>query len=185
MSIFLSGVPVDLGPDINPAYQPHRVKLSITGNGTGSVDGAIDASAVGVELYVDSDGGVGATTFDVRQVVVTIADNGFFRADEYGNLSTLTTGVEIEHRTSADALIRKITAAPVQANRDWGRNAGANFELLDAGSLQQRVLLVTVSLASWHDQGLVLASGEKLVTTLDDDFSGLQIHEFLAVGYTG
>jgi hypothetical protein len=163
-------------PVHNTDFQPHNAFL-LDG---ASNNGAVDASVTAATYEVDST--EGTTAFVVRELLVAIEDTGSIDVGQYGNGVTLTNGVLVELRDSVDALIRTLSAAPIVTNMDWAAHMAADHTLATFGSGANN-LFIRVPFASHGEQGLLLAGGDKLVVTLNADFTGLVSHTFLAVGY--
>ncbi len=163
-------------PAHNSDFQPFRAFLL---NGA-SNDGAIDASGGAVDFEVDDAAATSALI--IRELIVAIEDQGSIDVGRYGNGVQLTTGINVEWRNAADAVQRTLSAAPIITNMDWASHMGGEHTLATFGSGANH-LFIRVPIDSHGEQGLLLTGGDKLVVVLEDNFTNLTAHTFLAVGY--
>jgi hypothetical protein len=119
----------------------------------------------------------------INRMIVSVADTVGMQAEEYGNLgAALTNGIKVEVHNSG-GLLYSLTDPdyPVKSNAGWGYTC-YDAQLLSWGAGDELLVVrwtfghtgTPVLLRSWK--------GEKLVVTLNDNFTGLLYHGFNAQG---
>ncbi|MCK5644352.1 MAG: hypothetical protein KAJ19_26370 [Gammaproteobacteria bacterium] len=175
---------------INGIYTPSSVLpseprldqlLSTNGDGTGTTNANGDFSAVSDDFYIEPGA---AQVYHINKFSVIIETAAAFRAERYGAISALTTGVEILRKQATvetaltPLLIKNIGTWGLYATEEHGltQGSGNNFiafhwDLKDAGV----------------DLALDGAVNDQFIVRLSDDFSAagatLVSHYFLVQGH--
>ena len=158
--------------------------LSTEGNGSGSTSINTDLSA-GASYFINTIRDTVGTEFRVAHLAIVrlmfmVRDSGAFSADEFGNTTALTNGVNIVY-TEASGEQTSLTPLPIKLNAGFG--AYAYDVSLPSGTVDQ-VLLSRWTLSKFLGfPGLVLKPGDKLSADVSDDFSGLLDFTICAQGY--
>ncbi len=149
--------------------------LDTVGNGTGSSDGAVDASGADVVLkYVPTKG------VKIHRMLVFIRDSGAIQAERYGAISNgLTNGI-LMIATDGTESVDLMGGLPVKSNADWSRNC-YDMQPLTFGSGDNFVNVRWTFAKSGIP--LIMEAGDSLEVTLQDDLSGLVEHRFKIEGY--
>ena len=160
--------------------------LSTNGDGTGTTDMAADYS---------DDPGAGATDFTITdpadrdlyisRLIVYLVDGVNIDADGFGTGAALTNGVVLSIKDSADAVLATLTPAPIKTNAQWGQLA-YDVDLKSWGTGNEVIAARWTFTKFLTDTGgstpLVLADGQKLAATVNDDLSGLVAFSITAEG---
>jgi hypothetical protein len=159
--------------------------LSVNGDGSGSSSINTDLSG-GASYYIDRIRDTVGTEFRVAHIAIVrlmfmVRDSGAFSADEFGNTTALTNGVNILY-TEASGEQTSLTPLPIKLNAGFG--AYAYDVSLPSGTVDQVLLSRwTFSKFMGSSAGLVLKPGDKLSADVADDFSGLLDFTICAQGY--
>ncbi len=89
---------------INKDYRPINRFLDTIGNGAGSIDGAVDFSAVATEFFILP---AATQVFDIYELLIYIQDANGLDSGRYGNNINLTNGVII--LTILNSTVRLLT----------------------------------------------------------------------------
>ncbi len=149
------------------------------GSGTKNAVGDYSSSATKFLIKPPSD-----ETFIIERLIVSVEDGGSFDAAKYGNGITLTNGMHVHEEVNGVQKLDLIDAGggqTIKTNADWGALCyDADVKTWGTGN---QVLLVrwTFSKAGAPVR-LDGAIGEELTITLNDDFSALVDHRFMAQG---
>lgn len=133
----------------------------------GSADLNVDGSVTPVEFTVQSTNG---KDWLVREIVVHMQDGGM-TPTEFGGLgAALTNGLLIEVRNkTTDAVILDITGGhPIEDNGEFAHLMSTSSGLIIAAAGDDDFHAVI----DFHD-GMIVASGEKVVVTVQDDLQAL------------
>lgn len=161
------------------ARNNHLYKVFRNGTNTNAVG---NYSATPTKFSVTPDA---RTKYFITDVHIHIQDSGVFDATRYGNGVLLSVGVKIELHDALGAVINTYTdGLLIRTNADW-YHLCHDVEYIVWGSGEG------VLIAKWdinHDDvsnPIVIDGrlGESLVITLNDDFTGLTRHYFIAHGY--
>lgn len=160
--------------------RPFIQLFSTNGDGTGTTVATGNYASAAETFEVANPSSVATTT--IVRMFVTIGDSGSFDAEKYGNGVTLTNGVTLSVVDSSDNLIVDLSPDPIKSNVGWAKYCydaevkswGTGEDFLVARLSFNRFVL---------PNGVELTDGEKMVVTLNDDFSGLTDHVFLAQGF--
>ncbi len=150
--------------------------LDVTGDGTGSTDGAVDGSSTPVLLkYLPT------ATVKIERMLVYIRDGGGFRAEYYGSISAgITNGITVKTYDQSVEDVDLTAGLAVKTNADWARLC-YDATRIDFGS-GDNFLSVRWTFSK-SGRPLTLDNGDELRVTLADDFSDLVEHRFMIQGY--
>ena len=152
--------------------------LDTNGDGTGTKDASGNYSGGSITDFfiqppIDK-------VYDLDRIIIQIEDNGNMDAGSYGNGINLTTGITVQKQDSAgNVLIDLLDGLNIFTNGEWARY---NYDIAstDFGTGANYVHI------RWSfnksGEGIILKNREKLVITLNDNFSGLNGHYFMAQG---
>lgn len=150
--------------------------LDTVGDGTGTMNANGDYSATAQDFFFQPAFGV-----YVFRMIIMIEDTNGMRAEEYGNLGVaLNNGYTIMKKDSDDIVQLDINdSVSIKTNAEIGRS-GFETDIKSWGAGDE-VLLAGCKFA---DTGapLELDRNDKLVVTLNDDFTGLIEHFFMVQG---
>jgi hypothetical protein len=148
--------------------------LDTVGDGSGSTDGAVDASSVDVDLKLTVPAN---RVYSVEELVISIEDNAAIVDDGYGAIAAggLTEGCLLRVKDAAGTVLKDLLAGlTMKRTMDWNqlvtrliKSAGTNFAYYIHIEFQTPI---------------VLAQGHYLELTLQDDCSSLVAHQALAMG---
>ena len=126
-------------------------------------------------------GPAGDAAMVVARILVYVQDTGAFDAEKYGNNITLTNGIDLSIRDSEDALVVQLTPEPIISSGDW---AALAHDVTNAtfGTGDQYLTCRWTFAKFAGGGGLVLNRGQKLVATVEDNFTGLVHHKITAQG---
>lgn len=150
--------------------------LSTGGDGSGVVDAVGNYAAAATEFYIQD------TTryLLIERMIVYVEDVGSMDSGDYGNGITLTNGVKLEVREDNDAVVRDMMAGlPVMHNTDW--QGKCHDLILSSWGLGNEAYSVRWTFGK-SKKSLILAPGQKLSITLEDNFTGLEHHLFQVQG---
>lgn len=155
--------------------------LDTNGDGSGSINGAVDGSVTPVTLKIKP--GVGEGYHIYRMIIHIRSGRVGFDADSYGNLNALTNGIEINIHNSADdsVMVRLCGGFHVRNNAQWGRLC---YDVIadDFGfGFGDRFVTVRWTFSK-SGQPLKLSEDEYLAVTISDNLSNLTEHSFMAQG---
>ena len=105
-----------------------------------------------------------------------------FQSGKYGTDITLTSGIHVRVHDSDDSVHADLTAAdPIITNAQWGALCyDINVDKFGTGNNGSMIVRWTFSNAG---APVTLSAGEYLAVDLEDDYSGLVKHTFMAQGY--
>lgn len=156
-----------------------RQFASTAGDGTGTVNGASDSSAVAVELSVLP---AAAQEYKIEQLVFFVEDNTALAADKVG-ANALTNGIRLQVLDSDDAVVLNIDAGvPIKRLGDLmalGARQQVDSTIAAAGATKFAAFVLD------FPSPIVLsgnAPARRLAVTLNDDLSNLVILKVLALG---
>ncbi len=152
--------------------------LDTVGNGTGTHNAVGNYASTPTEFLL-----IPAKSVLIYRMLITVEDASGFKAEIYGSGVALTNGIDLEVRDEEDNVQELFTDAhSVKTNSHWAmycfdvdvkswRTSGAGDEMLVARWTFSRM-----------GAPLRLREGQKLVIKLNDDFTGLILHHFVAQG---
>jgi len=168
----IEGYPVDQIRDI---FSKH---LSI--DGLGVTDHATGNYAVPTNFELRP---AASEKFVVARMIFFLVDTGTLDSSRYGNALVLTNGLKISKSNGAGVLIDLTNANPIITNADYGHHC-YDVQVLNFG-VGDESLAARWSFFKHGQPGIELngADGEVLRVTLEDNFTGLIGHAFIAQGY--
>lgn len=159
---------------------PFNRFLDLTGDGSGSKDGAADFSTPDDLKIVPSE----AEVLEIHQLKIIIQDVGAFTTILYGAVDVLTAGVgtKIALKDNADADIADFTdGLPIKSNAEFAKLSGATVDMTMGinGAATNQVEVTVKFPVPVKVSG---PAGEYFAATLSDDLSGLVEHWFIVSG---
>lgn len=153
--------------------------LDTTGDGSGTILATGDYSSTSDDFIYQ----VPSSKIAILQrLIITIGDGSNPRPDRYGQNLIITNGMNIKLTESDDTLITYLghsNAHPIITNANWA-SLCYDMSFHTVGSGDNYVMFRwTFSKAGMP---LILSDGDKLVITLNDDFTGLTDHRFMVQG---
>ena len=147
----------------------------------GSTTNAIGNYAAGVERFKITCK-QGSQKLHISRLIVYIEDVGNFQSGKYGTDLVLSEGVHVMVHDAADAMLADLTAAQsIITNAQWGALCyDVTVDKFGTGNNNSLLARWTFSNAG---APVTLSAGEYLAVDLNDDFSGLVKHTFMAQGY--
>ena len=122
-----------------------------------------------------------AEVYRVERMIIHIQDTGAFAAEEYGNLTALTNGVQVRIATDTGT-VYDYTGVTVKSNAQWARQCYDTR--VDTWSVGDEFL---TSRWTFSKAGYPLridgAAGQRLEVYLQDSCTGLVAHNFYVNGY--
>ena len=150
----------------------------VNGDGTGSIEGNIDASATNVVLKVTP--GL-SQTFRISKLIIYIEDKNL-NADGYGGMNALTNGINIHlvrySGEPEEVILWDISSYPIKSNGNW--KSLCYEEILSNYGQQTQSLCYRYDFAG-DGRGSIIIDGankEEFRIILRDDFTSLQTHKF-------
>jgi hypothetical protein len=120
----------------------------------------------------------------IHRMIVEIEDNATFTADNYGGVSTLTNGVELEVRegTTGALILDVLDSEDITSIADWAAHCYDMTEHTFGSGNNFAVARFTFANAG---RPIVLDGdrGEVLIARVNDDLSGLVNHKFMIQGH--
>lgn len=159
-----------------PKGVPISRYLDDAGNGAGSKNANGDYSLAAEEFFISPSD----ETYLITSLVALVGGTGTLTADKYGVIAALTNGVQIKTVSDLAQVVTNWTdGVPIKSNKHlYAKCYDAKQVTFSSGD--EHVV------ARWSFMGsggpVVLHSGYKLVVELNDDFSSLAEHTFLATG---
>ena len=153
--------------------------LSSNGDGTGTTSAIGNYAVTPLSLTFKQ---AEKEVVHIHRILIKVQDTGAFDADKYGNGITLTNGIRLYHRNSADEILEELTAYPVKTSGDW---AGQCFDLnhFTFGTGDEIITVRWTFSKSGIPVILKLHEGEYLEIYLNDNFTGLTDHLFKIDGF--
>lgn len=125
-----------------------------------------------------------STIFRVTRLLVYVKDTAGMVASEYGNLgSALTNGIQIRVHNGTTTVVDLTDGDPITENADYGKFC-YDVQVLGWGAGDDILLARWTFSKAGQDLRLDGDATEALEVILNDDFSGLLSHKFIAQGYT-
>ena len=166
---------------VQSSRQLHRI-LDTVGDGTGSTDGAVDASITPVifKLAPAAD-----EVFELASFNVLIADTAAFDGDDYGGINGgVTNGVNVAIHDGIGLVYNLLPVDPT-SNVGWvALSESSSFnEFTGAAGDDFLIARILFGLRSGNQLRLDGSLGRFLQVTLKDDFTPLSSHFFDARGW--
>lgn len=150
--------------------------LDTVGNGSGTKNAIGDYSASPTQFKLVCPANH-AYTIEMMMIHISSATN--FTLTGYGSLAALTNGVVIG--ATVGGVTNTLNAAdPFKSNDDWAHVSAFVNHLTFVGSGDS--LAIPFSIGDFGTP-LVLAAGDSLFVTLNDNFTGLTSQHFIAHGF--
>lgn len=155
-------------------YPAQRIARFLTDDGLFDGEESLLGDHDSVDFWIAPGAGI---TYLIDKMIVTIEDVGVMTPVLYGGITALTNGVELWVKTAADAvLVRLDSGINIKNNAGWMNLADRVFNdyLAAVAGIVQYVL-------DFKDP-ILLAGGDKLGVTLDDNTAGLVGHHIFVTG---
>ena len=155
--------------------------LDINGDGTGTKEAVGNYSAGVEEFYIEP---AATVSYRVHRLIISLEDTTGMQADEYGNLAAaLTNGVSIQEKDGSGVITDFTDSLPIKTNAGWGALC-YDVDVKSWGQTPTNEFLLARFSFDKFGEGLWLTGelGEYLTVVLNDDFTGLISHKFLAQG---
>lgn len=120
--------------------------------------------------------------WQIARLLVFIQDTAPMDADRYGNNIVLTNGIILKTFRGATEKVNLTNDQPIKTNSQWGKFC-YNTTLSTYGVGEENLAVRWTFLRAGSCIGLDGSKGDKIVITLNDDFSGLSEHTFLFEGF--
>lgn len=147
------------------------------GGGTKNANGDYSSTATDFKLSPAS-----GERFEIARLNVAIGDSGQIDSGKYGNNITLTNGITVAVKNAAGVIVDITDGVPVMRNPDWSHLAGVDALPMEWGTGVGKLVVRFTFERTGVPLQLDGSSGEYLAVTLNDDFSGLSEHYFMAQG---
>ncbi len=160
---------------IEPQYSIYRY-LDTNGDGTGTKS-AIGNYASPTDFYFEAQ-----RVTELHRILISVEDTQGMQAEEYGNLgAALSNGYVIEAKDASDNVLQDYCdGVAVTTNANLGRIC-YDLDLKSWGAGNELLLARFTFTRSGNP--VILSAGQKLVVTLNDDFTGLLSHYFMLQGF--
>lgn len=122
------------------------------------------------------------SVWNIARLLFFLEDFGSLDADKYGNGLVLTNGVTIQVKRGDTVLCNLTNSQPIKSNSHWKKFC-FDVESSAYGTGNQTLGSRWTFAKSGSYIHLVGDLGDKIVVTLNDDFSGLVSHTFLFQGH--
>ncbi len=155
----------------------------LTDDGTESGDhkAAGDYSGPPKRFWIETQGE--ERSLHVASLLFQIQDASVTRSGDYGGMNALGTGLTLDVRDAAWVVKRELIGGlKIKTNGHFMRHT---YDVRDVDFGAGREFLLARFSFCVCDHTVVLEQGERLTVTLNDDFSQLDGHTFLAQGYVG
>ena len=159
--------------------KPVVQQLSTVGDGTGTVE-MVGNYATPTEFSVD-----GPTAPDeylyLERILIFVQDTGVFDAEGWANMGTLTNGIDLKVVDSSDNTLVQLTPAPIKSSGDLAALCH-DVVFADYGT-GENYATARWTFTKFSPDGLVLNNGERLVATVNDNFTVLTKQRMTVQGY--
>jgi hypothetical protein len=170
-------VTIPFTDDHSPVYR----YLDTNGDGTGTKNANVNGSVTPVVFKISPPS---AGKIVLARLIVEVRDTGVFSAEKYGNLATLTNGMQVGFvDDSTGELVTDYTdGLPVKYNAGWG---GLCYDVsLKTWGVGDEVLLVRWTFERAGISPILAPGGDAFGVRVRDDLTGLVEHYFHVQGYS-
>ena len=154
--------------------------LDTNGDGTGTKDATGDYSSSATEFKIVPPAD---ESYSIHRLTVVIEDGNNFEAELYGKGVELINGIAIKVKNGVVSVNDLTNGSPILNNSGWTHLCGANIQLIGWGGNEDQLIVDIV----FTHLGIPLVldgnDGEYLSIELNDNFSGLDGHYFVANGF--
>jgi len=149
--------------------------LDTNGDGTGTKNAIGNQAAT--NFFISPDQG---TYLSIARLLVQITDVGVMLPANYGNLAALGNGIKLV-KVSSDGTVTDYTDGfVIKTNVQWARYCFDAILSLSGGAAENYVNIRWTF--SRGGKPVILLTNDRLEVQLNDDFTGLISHTFLAQG---
>ena len=154
--------------------------LDTVGDGSGDIEMLGDYSGGGIEEFFIAP--TAGEVFVLHRMIIQICDAGIFPSSKYGFNVVLANGIRLEVQNQSGIIYDLLDGQPVKTNSQWERHS---YDVhIDAFTVGDNHLGVNFVFAESGSAILLRGDrGEKLVCTLNDDYSDLTGHVMKVHGY--
>ena len=160
--------------------RPFEHYLDTNGDGTGTRNAVGDYSATPTDFYYQPPVGV---TVELTKLIIHVADKGLFSFDGYGAISAgqVVNGLQVLVERLGQVVLVLTDGEPITDNASMS-HLNTDYQLVhfsnnhDSSSVSFDVATFDTPLQLHGDLG------DKLILRLNDDFTGLDDHHFIAYG---
>lgn len=153
--------------------------LDTNGDGTGTKN-FIGNHAATVAFLAPPAGQI----FRVARLIVSIEDGTGIKAGLYGGLSALPNGITITQEDDGGELVDFCDGVPIKTNGQWGQLCfDVDLKSWSASPTEEMLLVRYTFLRAGQFVRLIGDNGGLLAVNLNDNFTGLLAHRFMAQGY--
>lgn len=157
-----------------------NIHLDTIGNGSGDINAIGDYSSIPQTFSMQPPVG---KVFVVTEFVIHVTDNSVFSSQNYGGLSKLTNGIIITVEDDKVGVIIQVTNNSIIKTNDDINRLAANFQIIPYGASDQSIVACFSSDSFGVPVSLDGSQNQRIVVLLNDDFSGLISHYFIAHGH--
>jgi len=159
--------------------RPFVQYFSTNGDGTGTINAVGNYAAAATEFKLAPPAG---ERYEVGCVLITIKDSGSLDADLYGNGVALTNGIDFHLEENGVNILDLFAGQTVKTNANWASHT-FEYSVITHGSGDNFIIAKwKVCEALGEALSLDGDDNEELILTLNDNFTGLTGHTFLAHG---
>ena len=149
-----------------------------TGDGLGNVEFNGNYSVTPKSIFLNAVSG--KQTF-ITHLQVSVVSNNSFYSGKYGDQPALTNGIQLLVNSQGITL-DVLKGHPIKSNREW-MSISNDVGIVDYLSSNEQGVFHLDILEFPTPIGFQLVAGDYIKFVLNDDFSGLASHRFLAKGY--
>lgn len=148
-------------------------------DGAGSADANVDGSVTPVDFVFLA--GSRCVLEVLERLIVGGSGAGSMASSSYVTLTTLTNGIEIEHRNARGDVLDLLDGEPITSNSVWAQVCYDATEVSFSGG-GNKALSVRWT---WGRSGkpLPLGAGDRVIARVSDDLSALTRHRFQVQGH--
>lgn len=154
--------------------------LDTVGDGTGTTNANGNYAATAEEFFIQPPAG---QLFTIHHLMVEIVDTASIDAGKYGTGIILTNGIGITIENGA-LLVDLTHNLKIKTTAEWAYLAGPNNIQVFNWGAGNDIFIAEIAIANHFGKAITLNGdlSEKLIITLNDDFTGLVNHKFIAHG---
>lgn len=171
---YLTGITMALGGGCGSECPLVSQLLSSNGDGTGISD-LIGNYAVATDFYITAPAG---KRLYITRININVRDAGSLDSATYGNGIVLTNGVKLIEKIGA---VENQLGIPIITNSDYSLLAGVDVKPLEFG-IGDSYLAVRFTFERLG-RPIILTENDRLIIRLQDNFTGLTGHRFMAQGH--
>lgn len=122
--------------------------------------------------------------FRIARLIVSIEDGTGIKSGLYGALTALPNGVTITEVDDSGTLVDFTDGVPIKTNGQWGQLCyDVDLKSWSASPTEEMVLVRYTFMRAGQYVRLIGDNGGQLQVNLNDNFTGLLSHRFMAQGF--